>query len=481
MDLDSEGETTEPRTDGEISQALVRRALADTDPNAESVDEGESDPSHRANGSGGGSAAAHGDSLDPGDDSSDLFQDTLPPRPQHSPVDQMFPSLTSSSGGSDWSGWNPDGIFEPVHQDPAECRIEGPPSGGDPSDPTPIAGTPSSGRFGDPNHTMLVRERNRTSPTEFDDDRRDPTDALLYEPELPSDRTAPNRLDDGPTQVDFDAELGHLGLGDPRAAVLIGETTAKTPVARHEPLSEPTVLTPSPTSIAATEALYERTAPPGGTLRAPDLESPSSDAHDQNGGFEIPTVDDPSFERRDPSTQLELSPAAYARQASGHNGRSAPGLDAHAVDEFARTIPVSLRTSPARESRGESPPALVAIEIPSLPPSALIADGLIDQPDSRFEATAFDHHHAPYAMTERDAEARPFDTTVTDGDAASAMATLPDRSLGANQAIQQLVPPAPQPGGERIADPSYIDYRIVLFAALLAFVVVLLVIMFLVF
>lgn len=147
------------------------------------------------------------DSAIPGDIVRKELADTDPERvAKKSPSQEdLFPALGPAHHSSnEWASWDPDGSYASLkpleNNDTVPVPLEGA------AKTAPVALPEVSPR------TEVVRVRDRPPvdsqeiPRSFDS----PTDLMYYEPELPNMdglRTQPNVVDDGPTQVDFNITM----------------------------------------------------------------------------------------------------------------------------------------------------------------------------------------------------------------------------------------------------------------------------------
>jgi serine/threonine protein kinase len=250
-----EGDTFEPDTDSAIPKDAVTKALQDTDP--------ERSVAPAVNGK------PNGDRTIPHPVYDATRENRIAPEPRRpGSSDEMFPSLVPvSASPNDWASWNPDGIFEPILEESDErpdtvpvpiAMTEGPTT--DPVGVAPLLleadETPS---IIDPDNTQLVRDRKHSSvpavATELNAPAED-SDSVLYEPELPDEggeQTQPGRVDDGPTQVDFNFEDASAVSGPTRVHMEPRRVTPR-PELAAEPPEDPA-------------ELLEETAPPNAPIR----------------------------------------------------------------------------------------------------------------------------------------------------------------------------------------------------------------------
>jgi serine/threonine protein kinase len=119
--------------------------------------------------------------------------------------DDMFPSLAHATGhnSGEWASWDPDGSYASLKPLDHHDTMPIPPPDGRP----PIA-DPSDKLEVPPTQIVRARDRPPVVSEDFARSFDPPTDLLYYdEPELPNPdvmRTRPNAVDEGPTQVDFD-------------------------------------------------------------------------------------------------------------------------------------------------------------------------------------------------------------------------------------------------------------------------------------
>lgn len=241
-----ENDTYEVDTDSAIPREAIRRALGSDDPTPDRLR-----PTR--------SQAKRIVTRRPETGSEPTFRASraILEKPRRAPAEpeELFPALMPAHNGADWSSWNPDGFYEPVHPDPAEVerrdatlpidvlesgttdpRGTAAPSAGPAheSSPEPIGIAKAKGGE-DPNSTQIVRERERRADEREDSIERasgpvEVTDLMLFEPELPPPTVerGSDPADDGPTQVDFNA-LDAFGITDvPALSPPIGDALPAT-------------------------------------------------------------------------------------------------------------------------------------------------------------------------------------------------------------------------------------------------------------
>jgi serine/threonine protein kinase len=146
------------------------------------------------------------DSAIPGDIVRKELADTDPERiaKKNPSQEDLFPSLGPAHHSSgEWASWDPDGSYASLKPLEHNDTMPLPLGTGSITAPSEAA-----------SRTEIVRARERPPvdsqeiPRSFDP----PTDLMYYEPELPNMhglRTQPNVVDDGPTQVDFNITIPH--------------------------------------------------------------------------------------------------------------------------------------------------------------------------------------------------------------------------------------------------------------------------------
>ncbi|MCK6547970.1 protein kinase [Myxococcota bacterium] len=266
-------------------------------------------------------------------------------------VDDPFAALGPTPSLPDWPAWDPDGSYDarvPAHEHAETAPMRARSTGRSPGivDPSSTAAMMRAPDLG------LETDR-APVPTE----RELSDDLVLFEPELPPGQvTDKHRLDDGPTQVDFDAGLSLSG-GDQLVIPVTDEVSS------------------------------------------PGAQSPETKITDPElaslGTSEVP---DEVFDRLDLSTAVDLeAPAIMELEAAGRRlDHAEPGDPTHVDLEDPGATP---RLDDALGAHG--PAALKALDIPRVDSGVLRALEGVRSQDQTSTVQDFGAHSSRTALEER--------------------------------------------------------------------------------